>query len=137
MATTGSALAAGTVAGGNGGNGRRGLRTKLAAGAAALGCAAVLAFGASTAGESARPPHLLGIQVVQPAAGGLDGGQAERMPVAPDGGNCAFGDAFGVPGEGCGVPTARVLVGTVAADVPGCVYADALGVPGEGCAPRR
>ena len=59
MATTSSTLVAGKALasqGGNGNNGRYGLKAKLAAGVAILGCAAALAFGGLRAGEGAQSP---------------------------------------------------------------------------------
>ena len=61
MATTSSTLVAGKIAGkvasqgGNGNNGRIGLKAKVAAGAAILGCAAVLAFGGPQAMDRPAP----------------------------------------------------------------------------------
>ena len=56
MATTSSNLVAGkATSGGRGGNGGRfGLRAKVAAGVATLGCAAALAFGGLHNGDAAR-----------------------------------------------------------------------------------
>jgi hypothetical protein len=61
MATTSSTLAAGKAIsgqGGNGNHGRYGLKAKLAAGVAMLGCAAALAFGGLHSGERAQSPAM-------------------------------------------------------------------------------
>lgn len=117
MATTDGTLAAGEGQAGQGGNGRgrrHGLRRRIATGLAVLGCAAALTLG------GLRPAD---IAQAHPAA------SAAGDPGRP----CVYGDALGVPGEGCGAawPT---LVGATTGEPP-CVYADARGVPGEGCHP--
>ena len=71
MATTSSNLRAGKAAtgqGGNGKNGRYGLKAKLAAGVAALGCAAALVFGGVQLTHSAQADPAANA-AVQPAAG--------------------------------------------------------------------
>src|SRR4051794_24617841 len=85
MATTSSNPVAGEPAGeaasqgGNGRDGRHGLKAKVATGVAILGCAAALAFGGAQRGETAppRPP------AAHAAASMADGEQQERMQVAP------------------------------------------------------
>src|SRR5690349_18158031 len=58
MATTSSTLVAGKVAsqGGNGNNGGYGLKAKVTASVAILGCAAALAFGGLRGSEGAQAP---------------------------------------------------------------------------------
>ena len=110
MATKGT-LAAGW---GDGRGGRGALRRRIAAGAAALGCAAALTFGA--AGVAGSAP-------LQPVE------QMMHTPERP----CPYGDVHGVAGEGCGV--ARPSPTSAASEERPCVYADVRGVPGEGCRP--
>lgn len=63
MATTSSTLVAGEVArqGGSGSNGRYGLKAKMAASVAILGCAAALAFGGLRPGESVPAASLAAV----------------------------------------------------------------------------
>jgi hypothetical protein len=72
------AIANGKAQGGKGNDGRFGLKAKLVAGVAVLGCAAALAFGGVTRSES-QPAA----QAAQPATSVLDWEQAERAQVAP------------------------------------------------------
>jgi hypothetical protein len=126
MATMRGNQAAGTASGGRCDDGRRGgrtaLRAKLAAGVAALGCAAALALGGLPAGGVA----------------GADS-RATALPamLAVDDRGCVHASAEGLPGEGCGPARYTLIPVGAAGDEWGCVYASHEGVPGEGCGPVR
>jgi len=102
--------------GGNRSGGYGGLRARMVAGLAALGCAAALALGGLTAVGDVRA-------ATRSATG------ASGVGTRP----CVYADIWGVPGAGCGD---EIAIAPPAHGSP-CMYADREGVPGEGCDPAR